>query len=99
MTTTQTSPNRETKSARLGLRATPEQERLLRRAAEVSRKSLTEFIMDSAYRAAEETLLDQRLFLVDDDRYQSLLEMLDRPPSDNSGLRDLFAKKAPWNEK
>ena len=99
MTTVQTSPNRETKTARLGLRATPEQERLLRRAAEVSRKSLTEFIMDSAYRAAEETLLDQRLFLVDDDRYQSLLEMLDRPPSENSGLRDLFAKKAPWGEK
>ena len=99
MPTTQTSPNRETKTARLGLRATPEQERLLRRAAEVSRKSLTEFILDSAYRAAEETLLDQRLFLVDGDRYQSLLEILDRPPSENSGLRDLFAKKAPWDER
>lgn len=99
MTATQTSPARKTKTARLGLRATPEQERLLRRAAEVSRKSLTEFIMDSAYKAAEETLLDQRLFLVDGDRYQSLLELLDRPPSVNSGLRDLFAKKAPWDEK
>ncbi len=99
MPTSQTSPNRETKTARLGLRATPEQERLLRRAAEVSRKSLTEFILDSAYRAAEETLLDQRLFLVGGDRYQSLLEILDRPPSENSGLRDLFAKKAPWDEK
>ena len=99
MTIPQTSSARKTKTARLGLRATPEQERLLRRAAEVSRKSLTEFIMDSAYRAAEETLLDQRLFLVDEDRYRSLLELLDRPASDNSGLRDLFAKKAPWDEK
>lgn len=99
MTTTQTSPNRGIKTARLGLRATPEQERLLRRAAEVSRKSLTEFILDSAYRAAEETLLDQRLFLVGGDRYQRLLDMLDLPPSENSGLRDLFAKKAPWDEK
>jgi uncharacterized protein (DUF1778 family) len=99
MTAAQTSPNRETKTARLGLRATPEQEMLLRRAAEVSRKSLTEFILDSAYKAAEETLLDQRLFLIDDERYQRLLEMLDRTPADNSGLRDLFAKKAPWDEK
>jgi len=99
MTTARTASNRETKTARLGLRATPEQEQILRRAAEMSRKSLTEFILDSAYRAAEETLLDQRLFLVEGDRYQSLMEMLDRPPADNPGLRDLFAQKAPWDEK
>ena len=99
MDTTQASKNRETKTARLGLRATPEQERLLRRAAEVSRKSLTEFILDSAFRAAEETLLDQRLFLVEGVRYQRLLEILNQPPAENSGLRDLFAKKAPWDKK
>ncbi|WP_226944576.1 DUF1778 domain-containing protein [Pseudomonas sp. FME51] len=34
------------RSARLGLRATPEQEALLRRAAEVTHKSLTDFILD-----------------------------------------------------
>jgi len=37
------------KSSRLGFRTTPEQEVVLRRAAEVCHKSLTEFIMDSAY--------------------------------------------------
>jgi uncharacterized protein (DUF1778 family) len=46
------------RSVRLGLRATPEQETLLRRAAEVARKSLTDFILDAAYQAAEQTLLD-----------------------------------------
>ncbi len=52
------------RSARLGLRATPEQEAVLRRAAEVAHKSLTDFILDSACLAAEQTLLDQRLFMV-----------------------------------
>ena len=51
------------RSARLGLRATPEQEAVLRRAAEVAQKSLTDFILDSACLAAEQTLLDQRLFM------------------------------------
>ncbi len=37
-----------TRSARLGLRATLEQEVVLRRAAEVAHKSLTDFILDSA---------------------------------------------------
>lgn len=34
-----------TRSARLSLRATPEQEIVLRRAAEVAHKSLTDFIL------------------------------------------------------
>jgi uncharacterized protein (DUF1778 family) len=36
------------RSARLGLRATPEQETVLRRAADVAHKPLTDFILDSA---------------------------------------------------
>lgn len=48
------------RSARRGLRATPQQEGVLRRAAEVAHKSMTDFILDSACRVAEQTLLDQR---------------------------------------
>jgi uncharacterized protein (DUF1778 family) len=92
---TTTSPA-ATRSARLGLRATPEQETVLRRAAEVAQKSLTDFILDSACQAAEQTLLDQRLFIVSGSRYQALLELLERPERHNKGLRDLFARKAPW---
>src|SRR5690606_5602823 len=61
-----------TRSARLGLRATPEQEAVLRRAADVAHKSLTDFILDSACQAAEQTLLDQRLFMVSGSQYQAL---------------------------
>lgn len=38
----------------------PEQEAVLRRAADVAHKSLTDFILDSACQAAAQTLLDQR---------------------------------------
>ena len=86
-----------TRSARLGLRATPQQETVLRRAAELSNKSMTDFILDSACRAAEQTLLDQRLFLVTSSQSQTLLSLLDRPEQDNSGLKDLFSRRAPWN--
>ena len=88
------------RSARLGLRATPAQETVLRRAAEVAHKSLTDFILDAAYQAAEQTLLDQRLFMVTGSQYQAILEMLDRPESDNPGLADLFSRPrcGPRNE-
>lgn len=85
-----------TRSSRLGLRATPDQEAVLRRAAEVAHKSLTEFILDSACRAAEQTLLDQRLFIATPAQGQALLDLLDQPSADNPGLRELFARKAPW---
>ncbi len=87
-----------TRSARLGLRTTPQQEAVLRRAAEVSNKSMTEFILDSACKAAEQTLLDQRLFLVTSSQSQALLSLLDRPARDNPGLNDLFLRRAPWLE-
>src|SRR5579871_2490034 len=86
-----------TRSARFGLRATPEQEAVLRRAADVAHKSLTDFILDSACQAAEQTLLDQRLFMVSGSQYQALMDLLDRPAQDNEGLRDLFARPAPWD--
>ena len=86
-----------TRSARLGLRATPEQEAVLRRAAEVAHKSLTDFILDSACQAAEQTLLDQRLFMVSGSQYQAFLDLLDGPSEENEGLRDLFSRTAPWD--
>jgi uncharacterized protein (DUF1778 family) len=93
-TNTPTTP----RTARFGLRATVQQETILRRAAEVSRKSLTEFILDSACAMAEQTLLEQRLFLASGQQYQTLLELLDRPPQANAGLEKLFTKTAPWEQ-
>ncbi|MDB5047405.1 MAG: hypothetical protein JWO30_476 [Fibrobacteres bacterium] len=86
------------RSSRLGLRATGEQERVLRRAADASHKSLTDFILDSACQAAEKTLLDQRLFMVSDSQSRALLDLLERPARSNSGLRNLFSKASPWEK-
>lgn len=87
------------RSARLGLRATPEQEVVLRRAAEVAHKSLTDFILDSACLAAEQTLLDQRLFMASGSQYQAFMDLLEQPAQPNDGLRDLFSRQAPWETK
>jgi uncharacterized protein (DUF1778 family) len=85
------------RSVRLGLRATPYQEAVLRRAAEATHKSMTDFILDSACQAAEQTLLDQRLFLVSGSSSQTLLDLLERPAQVNEGLKDLFSRPVPWS--
>lgn len=96
---TTVAPRPAPRSSRLGIRATPQQEAILKRAAEARHKSLTEFILDSACNAAEQTLLDQRLFVVPGGQYEALLDMLDRPARANPGLKRLFAKKAPWDKR
>ena len=92
------SPSTAIRSGRMGLRTTPQQESVLRRAAEVAHKSLTDFVLDSACLAAEQTLLDQRMFLVSGEHANSLMDLLDRPAQDNPRLRELFARKAPWDQ-
>jgi uncharacterized protein (DUF1778 family) len=87
------------RTARLGLRATPRQEALLRQAAETANRSLTDFILDAACQAADQILLDQRMFLVSGHTYQALLDLLDEPETDNSGLTDLYAHQPPWATK
>lgn len=87
------------RSARLGVRATVEQEAMLRRAAEVAHKSLTDFILDSACLAAEQTLLDQRFFMVTGSQYEALMELLDQPEQHNKGLDELFSRTAPWDKR
>lgn len=53
MASTQTTLSRATRSARVGLRATREQEALLRRAAHIARQSLTGFILFSDFPMSE----------------------------------------------
>jgi len=84
-----------TRSARFGLRVTPEHEAVLRHAADVVHKLLTDFILDSACQTTEQTLLDQCLVMVSGNQYQVFLDLLDGPSTENEGLRDLFAHPAP----
>lgn len=90
-------PSRTPRSGRIGLRTTPSQEATLRRAAEVRNTSLTDFILESACLAAEQTLIDQRLFLISGRQAEEFLALLDRPAEDHPGLLDLFARPPAWS--
>ncbi|MBT3259234.1 MAG: DUF1778 domain-containing protein, partial [Deltaproteobacteria bacterium] len=46
----------------------------------------------------EQTLLDQRMFMVSGKQYERFLTLLDRPAEDNVGLKDLFSRTAPWDK-
>ena len=94
-----TSSRRQTsavRSGRLGLRTTPIQAALIQRAAEVTQKSITEFVLSSACEKAEQTLLDQRLFLIDEETWRLFERIIERPAQAKTGLKALLEEPAIW---
>lgn len=86
----------EARSERLDLRMTPAAKRTLQRAAAVSNKTVSEFLLDSGLNAAFDALADRRVFQLDDETWAAFQEALARPPGDNPGLRNLLAHKPIW---
>ena len=84
------------RSGRLGLRTTPIQAALIQHAAEVSQKTITEFVLSSACEKAEQTILDQRLFQIDEQTWKLFEEALERPAQAKTGLKGLIEEPAIW---
>jgi uncharacterized protein (DUF1778 family) len=71
---------------------------LIDTAAELSGKTRSEFILESARQQATDVLLDHRLFSLDEEAYAAFMVALDDAPAPAERLRKLFAEKAPWEQ-
>lgn len=80
----------------INIRIKPAAEALIDQVAATQGKKRSEFILDTARRAAEEALLDCTLLRVDRQTYGRFVELLDKPPEPNEALRKLLRRKAPW---
>ena len=81
----------------INLRATPQLRDLIDKAAALTGQNRTEFMLESSRLRAEDVLLDQRLFLLDQAQYGKFLRALDAPARPNEALKKLLAAKAPWD--
>ena len=84
----------EVKSERIEVRTTPSMKSLLQRAAATSHKNVTEFLLEAGINAAEESLVDRRLFQLDDAQWQAFQDVLDRPVTEKSRLARLLSEKS-----
>ena len=80
----------------LNMRIKPEDRSLFDWAAKAQGKTRTDFIIEAARRAAEETLLDRTLVQVSAEAYDEFLARLDAPPPTNERLKRTLGAKAPW---
>ncbi|KXO98187.1 DUF1778 domain-containing protein [Tsukamurella pseudospumae] len=83
----------EAKDRRINLRTTSRQEQLLRRAAEASGESLTEFVLETAVSEAERVLADRRWFAASEAQFVEFTRLLDAPLP-TAKLAALFARES-----
>ncbi len=80
----------------LNLRIKPDDRGLIDRAAQLTGKTKTDFVLDAARRAAEDALLDRTLFVVSPDAFDTFKARLDETPHPNERLRRALETPAPW---
>lgn len=84
----------ETRKAPINIRALPSQRTLIDRAAAALNKSRSDFMLEAACREAENVLLDQRLFFLKKEEFETFDAALKAPVPE--AMKKLLATKAPW---
>jgi polyhydroxyalkanoate synthesis repressor PhaR len=74
----------------------PEDRELIDRAAQLTGKTKTAFVLEAVRRAAEDALLERTLFLAGPAAFEAFRARLDEAPNSNDRLRRTLQTPAPW---
>jgi uncharacterized protein (DUF1778 family) len=80
----------------VNMRVEPNQLDLIDTAASLCGKTRSAFMLEAAHRAAEEALLDRRLFRLSEKQWEAFNQALDSPPAKNEKLIQLLQAQTPW---
>jgi len=71
---------------------------MLQRAAEIRGQKLSEFVLSGARSLAEDTILDQRLFILSPEDHEKFLKMLDEPFEPSARAIERLNRKPVWED-
>ncbi len=87
------------RTEKLDLRLTRAAKQTLQAAATAGGKSVSEFVLDTALSAAEESLTDRRIFTLDGTKWDAFVAALDAPPRRHARLERLFRERSVFDPK
>jgi len=90
---------RTNRTEKLDLRLSKSAKQTLQAAAAVVRKSVSEFVLETALSEAEERLADQRVFILDEKSWEAFVAALDAPPRRHPRLERLFREPSVFDSK
>jgi uncharacterized protein (DUF1778 family) len=80
------------KATKIQLRLRPSQKAVLARAAELRQTSLSNFMLEHAYEAAQQVLAEQVDIVMPPAEWQAFCKALDAPPRSIPALKKLFTQ-------
>ncbi|MGB8900463.1 MAG: DUF1778 domain-containing protein [Methylocella sp.] len=87
------------RTEKLDLRLSKSAKQTLQAAAAVARKSVSEFVLETALSEAEERLADRRIFTLDAKSWEAFVAALDAPPRRHPRLERLFREPSVFDPK
>ena len=79
-----------TRTDRIDLRITPEAKQALQAAASARRTSVSDFVLASALKAAQEALAERQYFGLNAEQWAAFQAALDAPPQSHARLKKLL---------
>ena len=92
----QTPVRKSVRDKQINIRATDEERAVIDYAASLVNKNRTDFIIERAVHEAQNIILDQRVFVLDDARYQTFIRQLEAPVQNVEGRQRLMDVKPEW---
>ncbi|MBE5251963.1 DUF1778 domain-containing protein [Mixta mediterraneensis] len=92
----QTTVRKSVRDKQINIRATDEERAVIDYAASLVNKNRTDFIVERAVHEAQNIILDQRVFVLDDARYQEFIRQLEAPVQNVEGRQRLMDVKPEW---
>jgi len=81
----------------INIRVQEKQRDLIDAAASILGKTRSDFMLEVACQEAQNVVLDNTFFALDDEKYQEFLAILDSPPKADEKLRKFLTAKSPWD--
>jgi len=84
-------PNQQTRTARLEARISPDMLSVVKRAAEIQGRSVSDFVVSAAQEAAQRTIEETAIIRLSIEDQRALVEAILNPPEPNEALRKAAA--------
>ena len=93
----QTATRKTSRDNQINVRATDEERAVIDYAAGLVNKTRTDFIIENAVLEAQNIILDQRVFVLDEENYKSFLDLLEGPTLNSAGRERLMDVDPEWS--
>ncbi len=91
-------PRAALKESKVQLRLRPTQKEVIARAAQIKQTSLTSFMVEHAFSAAQQVIADQVHFALSPERWEAFCAALDMPPKEIPALRKLLTEPSIFDD-